>query len=39
MRPRTARTLLLPFLALLTLLLALLAAPPSTAQDAVSQPT
>ncbi|MDV7215543.1 family 43 glycosylhydrolase [Streptomyces prunicolor] len=33
MRPRTARTLLLPFLALLTLLLALLAAPPSTAHS------
>jgi beta-xylosidase len=35
MRPRTARTLLLPFLALATLLLALLAAPPSTAHSGV----
>ncbi|MBK3567634.1 family 43 glycosylhydrolase [Streptomyces sp. MBT62] len=33
MRPRTARTLLLPFLALVTLLLSLLAAPPSTAHS------
>ena len=33
MRPRTARTLLLPFLALVTLLLGLLAAPPSTAHS------